>query len=137
MDCQTAKLVWNHPDGPISGIREHCPGVLERLEKVVSDFVHDTHDPFNAAVRSEAGEGNYFVTHADDVDPLTGSVHDVVGDAAANLVLHQYFTQLYGRPVHVANVCCSGCKIHDGTLSPEMVLRIQQVAVNTEPEPAK
>ena len=137
MNCQTAKLVWNHPDGPIAGIRAHLPGVMERLEAVVAKYIRGDHDSFNEAVQTEAGNGNYFVTHADDADPLTELVHSVVGDAAANLVLHRYFTGIYGRPVFVANVCCSGCKIHDGTLSPEMILRIQQVAVNTEPEPVE
>ena len=135
MDCKTARVVWNHPDGFIAGINVAMPGVIERLTGYVAEFVSGTTNAFHETVKSESGvTGNYLTHHAEDDDQIAEWAHDVIGDAAGSIKLNQYFTDLFGTPVQLRNICCSGCDISDGQQSDEDILAIQHAAVNIEPD---
>ena len=134
MDCKTARLVWNHPEGLFAGLRAHMPGVMEFLESSVRSYVNGETNPFDQSVKEQVGGGQFFTSHSDGEDPVSQRVHDVLGDVVAKVELERYFTQRFGQPISLGNICCDGCKISDGTLSHEQLLAIQLAAVNTEPD---
>lgn len=134
MDCKTARLVWNHPEGFISGVRQHLPGVLERLEAQVDAYVRGETNPYNESVRNASGvDGSYHLAHGlTDDDPVATGIHDVLGDVAGKAKIEQYFSELFGQKVCLGNVCCSGCITSTDPLHPDEMLKIQHAAVNTE-----
>lgn len=134
MDCSTARLVWNHPEGFFAGLNEHLPGVMERLEGVVQAFVDGETNPFDEAVRAEVGMGGFFTAHAEDDDPVAELIHDVLGDIVARDMIERFFSERYKQPIRLANICCKGCYCDNGELDSDTVLRIQLAAVNTEPD---
>lgn len=136
MDCQTARTVWNHPEGFIAGVRATLPGVIERLEAQVAAYVRGDTNPYDSAVKRQSGVTSAFYSdHADtEDDPVAVGIHDVVGDAAGRLMLERYFTGHYGQPIYLGNLCCSSCITHDGTLLADDLLAIQVAPVNTEPD---
>lgn len=138
MNCKDARALWNHKGGLIGGL--NCKGhgydqVVPYLTELAWKFVKGSHDPFNEAVKKKAGAGPYFVTHSDGESELAKKVHDVVGDQAACHIVSQLIGKIVGRPnLQLANICCNGCKISDGSLENELTLRIQMAAVNTNPD---
>lgn len=134
MNCKTAQKVWGHPEGFLAGLKEACPGVLNRLTETVEGLVKTKTNPFHASVKRKVGDQvvtPFYVTHADDNDPLTEMVHDVVGDAAAKNELEIYFSELYGQKIVLGNLCCSGCEASFGQHSRAELLAIQNAAVRT------
>jgi hypothetical protein len=136
MDCKTARLVWNHEEGFIAGVREALPGVIERLEVQVQAYVDGDTNPYHASVLSGSGvSGGFHIDHANtEDDPIAIGIHDVVGDDAGRIALESHFTTLHGQPIHLGNMCCGACITHGGSLSNEDLLAIQTAAVNTEPD---
>lgn len=134
MDCATARAVWGNPDGYIPGLKATCPGVVEHLDRHVRALLDGSTNPFQDAVRNQIGGGPFYMEHADtDDDPFAHLVHDVVGDAAGRAQLERYFSDRYGVPITLGNVCCSACAVSRGPLSFELVQKIQQAAIRTEP----
>ena len=136
MDCNTARVVWNHPDGFIAGVRHALPGVMERLEDQVRAYVKGETNPFHTTVKNQAGvTGHYYSDHADtEDDPIAIGIHDVVGDVAGRIALERHFTAMFKQPIHLGNMCCGACITHDGTLCEDDILALQVAAVNTEPD---
>ncbi len=135
MNCNDAKAVWNHKDGFLAGLQAHLPGVLPELERMVTAFVQKNVHPFNQAVQRLAGTGDYYCEHAlTDTDELANQVHDVVGDVTARTFLQNFFSQKFGQPIVLGNICCSSCVISSDPIEEDLMLRIQMTAVNLDPE---
>ncbi len=134
MDCKTARKVWNHPRGFIAGVREHLPGVVESMERQVGAFARGETCAFDTAVKAKAGDGAYYIEHADTEDNAVAiGVHDVVGDVVGKQMLEEHLSALAGQPISIGNMCCSSCIISDGPLHAMHLHRIQIAAVNTDP----
>jgi len=135
MNCTTAKAVWNHRDGFLAGLEAELPGVLGELERMVTAFVKKTVHPFNTAVHAQAGTGGYYCEHAlTDTDELAEQIHDVVGDVTARNFLQNFFSQKFGQPIVLGNICCSSCVISGGPIEENLMYKIQMTAVNLDPE---
>lgn len=135
MNCTTARKVWNHKAGFIAGVREYLPGVMERLEAQVAAYVAGDTNPYNTAVKDQSVFGNFYSEHAaTEDDPVAIRIHDVVGDVAGKQELERYFTERFGQPICLGNMCCGSCITHDGTLTAADLLLIQIASVNTEPD---
>lgn len=135
MDCNTAKHVWNHKGGFLKGIQCKFPGLLEELASYAEHFKRGTSNAYDAAVKKKAGKGNYWVTHSDGESQMAKSIHDVMGDRVANRIISENIGKAVGIPtLSFANICCNGCSVSDGSLSPEQELAIQMAAVNTNPD---
>lgn len=134
MDCKTARLVWNHEHGFLGGVKEYLPGVFERILESVQGFVNNKPDSFNTAVQQLAGKGNYRVTHSLGEDPIARGVHDVLGDNVARTMLEKHFSSVFKRNICLANICCNGCSVTDGTVDEAHMFAIQMASVNTDPE---
>jgi hypothetical protein len=129
MDCETASKVWNHEGGFIAGVRQHLPGVIEHLDNLVTGFIHDKEDEFNQAVQ-EMAPGNYYVEHAPPGSDLAELTHDVVGDEAGGDLLDRHFSEKYGQPIHLANICCGSCAVMPRPLEYKEKLELQMAAIN-------
>jgi hypothetical protein len=106
---------------------------MEFLDGQVKAFIGGSPDPFDTEVKKLAGTGNYRVTHSDGESSLAASVHDVLGDEMGRITLEEHFSGIYGHPIRIANICCSGCFTSDGAVSGDRKLAIQLAAVNTDP----
>jgi len=140
MNCETARKVWNHPEGLISGLREYLPGVLEGIESRALAFASGKSCAYNDAVHEQAGDGCYYVEHAlTDDDPLAIATHEVVGDVTAAQMIGSHISELVSREVgremelQVGNLCCGGCMVFEGVIEPSHLKKIQMAAVNTDP----
>jgi hypothetical protein len=135
MDCKTAQHVWNHGGGLIGGLNCQMKGLVQHLTDCAIAFRDNVPDAFDSAVKIKAGNGNYRVTHSDGESQMAKWVHDVIGDKVANRILSETIGKVVGIPnLHFSNVCCNGCQISDGSLSPDQELAIQMAAVNTNPD---
>ncbi|MBI3259782.1 MAG: hypothetical protein HYZ54_09960 [Ignavibacteriae bacterium] len=135
MDCKTAQHVWNHQGGFIAGINCRFKGLLIFLTDQAFAFTQGDQNPFDTAVKAKAGNGKYLVIHSDDSSVMSRMVHDVLGDKVANRIISEYVGKAVNLPtLQLANICCNGCSISDGSLSPEQELAIQMAAVNTNPD---
>lgn len=130
MNCETASKVWNHEDGFIDGVRKHLPGVVEHLDRLVSNCINGNEDSFNESVQKEA-PGNYYVEHAPRGSEIADNTHDVVGDEAGSEILDLFFSEKYGQEIHLANICCGSCAIVIGpSLNHKEKLQLQMAAIN-------
>ena len=135
MDCVTAKLVWNHPGGFIEGLKAHLPDVLPELTRLVEAFVKKTPHPFDSEVKRQAGDGGYYIEHANtEDDPVAISIHDVVGDVTARNLLQKYLSGMFEQKIVLGNICCGSCVISGGPIEDEQMFAIQMTAVNLDPE---
>lgn len=140
MNCEMARAVWTHPDGFIAGVRQHMPGVMERLEELAHRFKHRNcvgcrhDDPFDREVKSRVGYGeSYYTEHSAEGDTVATWIHDVVGDLVGKVELERYLSDRIKRPVFLGNMCCKSCVYHDGTLDHEAMRNIQLAAVMIDP----
>lgn len=129
MDCKTASNVWNHEGGLVEGVRDHLPGVIEHLDGLVQSFINGEHDEFNEVVQEEV-PGEYYVEHAPPGSKLAEMTHDVVGDEVGSQLLEKFFSEKYGQPIRLANICCGSCAISHGRLDFGKKQRLQMAAVN-------
>lgn len=134
MNCEDAKRVWNHPEGYLAGLRDVLPGVLEDLERKALAFAGVSPQHYDTAIKEQVGGAGYYVEHALDSDTLAEKVHDVVGDLVGRPLIEAHLSRLVGRPVAIGNICCKGCIVFLPDLPPELLMRIQVAAVNTDPE---
>lgn len=135
MKCSDARKVWGHPQGFLEGLRSHFPEVLPRLERIARGLVKGSTNPFHEGVRRKvnlSSPGCTYLEHAEDNDPVAEQVHDVVGDAAANILLGQYFSKMFGQTIVFSNLCCGGCGGDNGRLSEADIIAIQEAAVRTD-----
>jgi len=135
MNCITAQQVWGHPKGFLEGLKKTCPGVLERIGETINGLVQGLSNPFHESVKRKVGNDvatKFYVTHADDNDPVAEQVHDVIGDAAAKMELEQHFSHMHGQEIVLGNLCCSGCDASFGKHSRNELLAIQNAAVRTD-----
>ena len=132
MDCETASKVWNHKGGFIAGVQEHLPGVIEHLDRLVIGYVNRREDEFNRVVHEAvSGVSVYFyVEHAPDGSEVAELTHAVVGDEAGGDLLDRHFSEKYGQPIHLANICCGSCAISPGPLEHKEKLKLQMAAIN-------
>lgn len=135
MDCKTARLVWNHQEGVIAGIKQYLPGVYEYLHEQAERFVSLVPDPYNTCIHDQAGGGDYRVEHSNGESPLAQIVHDVLGDTVACRELGDHFSLLFDREVRFGNLCCGGCITSGVDVDESHLLRIQMATVNTDPLP--
>ena len=132
MDCKTAKHVWNHKGGFLKGIQCQFPGLLEELTSYAKSFKGSNSNQYDTAVKKKAGQGNYWVTHSDGESQMAKWIHDVMGDRVANRIISETIGKVVGIPsLSFANICCNGCSVSDGSLSPEHEFAIQMTVVNT------
>jgi hypothetical protein len=135
MDCKTAKHVWNHKGGFLSGVACRFPGLLQELTSYAVAFKDGVTNPFDTAVKEKAGKGNYLVVHSDGESQMATWIHDVMGDRVANRIISETISKAVGVPsLSFANICCNGCSISYGDLTPVQELAIQMAAVNTNPD---
>ncbi len=135
MDCKTAQHVWNHNGGLISGLNCRMPGLMVHLTELAASFGSKKPDIFDTAVKNIAGEGGYRVIHCDGESQMAKWVHDVIGDKVANRIVTEAIKKMTGiQDLEFSNVCCNGCQISDGNLSPEQELTIQLAAVSLSPD---
>lgn len=135
MDCKTAKHVWNHNGGFLKGVQCKFPGLLEELASYAEAFTLKVSNPFDAAVKEKAGKGNYLVIHNDGESQMAKWIHDVMGDRVANRIISETIGKAFGMTsLSFANICCNGCSVSLGDLSPRQELAIQMAAVNTNPD---
>ncbi len=135
MNCKTAQHVWQHKGGLISGLNCKMPGLMAYLIQSATDWRDKKPDPFDTAVKASAGDGNYRVTHSDGESQMSTWVHDVLGDKVANREVTAAVRDFLKLPsLEFANVCCNGCSVSDGTLSPDQELAIQMAAVSLNPD---
>jgi hypothetical protein len=134
MNCQTAQIVWGHPEGFLAGLKATLPRAFDRIERVVLSLVRGETNPFNEAVHRKVGHTcrRYFVSHADDGDPVAAEAHDVIGDAAACRLLEKHFSAIHGQDICLGNICCSGCEASFGRLCDKDLVAIQGAAVRTD-----
>ena len=131
MDCKTASKVWNHQGGFIAGVREHLPGVIEELDRLVTNCLEGGQDAFNDAVQ-KAAPGNYYVEHEPRDSEVAERIHEVVGDEAGSEKLDRFFSEKYGKEIHLANICCESCAIVLGPpLSYQQKIDLQMAAVTS------
>lgn len=135
MDCKTARRVWNHKHGFLAGLKSEMPGLFEHLSSLVASFKRGDKEPFDLAVKRRAGNGPYQVSHADEDSELSRWKHDVLGDAVARRTLEIELGRIHDLPnLRLGNICCKGCITSIGALDDALALRIQLVAVNTNPD---
>lgn len=138
MNCTDAQKIWNHQGGFLMGMA--CKGhgyqeVIPFLTQIALNFTKNISNVFDAAVKEKAGKGNYLVTHSDGVSDLALKVHDVVGDKVACRIVSETIAKIVGVPtLTFSNICCNGCNVSDGSLTPDQELAIQMASVNTNPD---
>lgn len=111
------------------------PGLLDHLSNQVLAFKDGEPDPFNDAIKAQAGPGVYRVTHSDGTSQMDEWAHDVLGDLVARNVVARHLGSIHDIPnLQLDNICCNGCKISAGPLADDLAYRIQMAAVNTNPD---
>ncbi|MBS3915378.1 MAG: hypothetical protein KG003_12855 [Bacteroidetes bacterium] len=144
MNCTTARRVWNPCTGLtgqslidqfIAGVTKHMPGMLNKLDQLVQNFVDKASNPYHEELKRNAGEVGfeYMTEHSPtDNDKIAKWIHDVLGDAAGNLILRRHYTEKHGQPIFLRPLCCSNCMISgmpDENLDFDMLMKIQIEAV--------
>lgn len=138
MDCNTARQVYvkgaETPKSFVKQLSKVFPDMVEFFEVQVQNFLSRRTNPFHEKVKElSCVKENFYTLHLEDDDPLTGYLHDVLGDAAARFLLGKYFSEKYNQEINLNAICCSACNIFS-RLTSEQSIKIQFAAVKVEPD---
>lgn len=139
MDCQTARKTYKGgvftAEEFAARTRSLFPGVVEYLEQHAQDFGQKKTNPFHAKVIELSGvSGHCYTVHMEDHDPLAEKVHEVLSDAPSLIFLRQHLSSIAGTPVNVGAICCSGCAFTGADFPEVDIIKLQNAAVQVEPD---
>lgn len=138
MNCEEARKIYvpgaDTPEGFVQQLKKVFPKAIDFFETQVQKFINKETNPFHEKVKELSGvEREFYTVHLEDDHPLTHTLHDILGDAAARFFLDSYFTKKYNQEVKFGALCCSACSIFPG-MTPAQAVKIQFAAVRVEPD---